>query len=113
MITVNPREIVDKGYAKVLGVNKMYYGLFEKVKFEKSFFLHLHQQIKLLKNLTSLNWDLTYPYLPSAGDCSNRFFLKSLRMNVLYGNIDRNIRQVFPWGINSLTFLFLFNELNL
>ena len=113
MITVNPREIVDKGYAKVLGVNKMYYGLCENGKFEKSSLLHLHQQIKLLKNLTSLNWDLTYPYLPSAGDCSNRFFLKSLRMNVLYGNIDRNIRQVFPWGINSLTFLFLFNELNL
>ena len=33
-------------------------------------------------------------------------------MNVLYGNIDRNIRQVFPWGINSQTFLFTFNKLN-
>ena len=78
------------------GVNKVHYGLCENGKFEKSCLLHLHQQIKLLKILTSLNWDLTYPYLPSACDCSSRFFLKSLRMNVLYGNIDRKIRQVFP-----------------
>ena len=98
-ITVIPREMEDKGYAKFWGVNKVYYGLRKNGEYEKV--LHLHHQIKLFKNLTSVNWDLTYPYLPSAGDWKRRFFLQSLRMNVLHGNIDRNIRQVFPWGINS------------
>ena len=51
-----------------------------------------------------INRDLSYLYLPSACDLSERFFLKSLRMNVLFGNIDRKIGQVFPWGINTLTF---------
>ena len=48
--------------------------------------------------------DLSYPYLPSTSDLSKRFFLKSLSINVLFGNIDRKTRQVFPWGINTLTF---------
>ena len=51
-----------------------------------------------------INRDLSYLYLPSACDLSKRFFLKSLSMNVLFGNIDRKIGQVFPWGINTLTF---------
>ena len=51
-----------------------------------------------------INRDLSYLYLPSACDLSERFFLKSLTMNVLFGNIDRKIGQVFPWGINTLTF---------
>ena len=33
----------------------MHYGLCDNGEFEKSSLLHLHQQIKLLKNLTSLN----------------------------------------------------------
>ena len=51
MITVNPREIVDKGYAKVLGVNKMYYGLCENGKFEKSYLLHLANKLNCSKIL--------------------------------------------------------------
>ena len=51
-----------------------------------------------------INRDLSYLYLPSACDLSRRFFLKSLSINVLFGNIDRKIGQVFPWGINTLTF---------
>ena len=50
-----------------------------------------------------INRDLSYLYLPSACDLSERFFLKSLSMNVLFGNIERKIGQVFPWGINTLT----------
>ena len=51
-----------------------------------------------------INRDLSYPYLTSAGDLCERFFWKRLCINVLFGNIDRNIRQVFLWGINTLTF---------
>ena len=51
-----------------------------------------------------INRDLSYPYLTSASDLSGRFFWKRLCINVLFGNIDRNIRQVFLWGINTLTF---------
>ena len=51
-----------------------------------------------------INRDLSYPYLPSTSNLSKRFSLKSLSINVLFGNIDRKIRQVFPWGINTLTF---------
>ena len=51
-----------------------------------------------------INRDLSYPYLPSSSNSSKRFFLKSLSINVLFGNIDRKIGQVFPWGINTLTF---------
>ena len=51
-----------------------------------------------------INRDLSYPYLTSAGDLCERFFWKRLCINVLFGNIDRNIRQVFLWGINILTF---------
>ena len=46
------------------------------------------------------------PLLTSATDHSERFFLKSLSMDVLFGNIDRKIRQGFPLGINTLTCLF-------
>ena len=92
-----PKRNQTQWLCKIWGVNKVHYGLCENGEFEKSYlFLHLHHQIKLFKNLPSLNRDLTYPYLPSAGDYRRRFFLKSVRMNVLYGNIDRNIRQVFP-----------------
>ena len=51
-----------------------------------------------------INRDLSYPYLTSTGDLCERFFWKRLCINVLFGNIDRNIRQVFLWGINTLTF---------
>ena len=51
-----------------------------------------------------INRDLSYPYLPSTGDLSERFFLNSLCKNVLFGNIDRKIRPAFPWGIKTLTF---------
>ena len=51
-----------------------------------------------------INRDLSYPYLTSAGDLCERFFWKRLCINVLFGNINRNIRQVFLWGINTLTF---------
>ena len=92
-----PKRNQTQWLCKIWWVNKVHYGLCENGEFEKSYlFLHLHHQIKLFKNLTSLNRDLTYPYLPPAGDHRRRFFLKSLRMNVLYGTIDRNIRQVFP-----------------
>ena len=77
----------------------MHYGLGKNGQYEKS--SPCTPLNKTSQNLTSLNWDLTYPYLPSAGDWKGRFFLESLGMNVLHGNIDRNIRQVFPWGINS------------
>ena len=85
----------------------MYYSLSKKGKYEnKSWFLHLNHQIKLIKYLTSLCLyrDLSYLYLPSACDLSDRFFLKSLNIDVLFGKIDRKIGQVFPWGINTLTF---------
>ena len=51
-----------------------------------------------------INRDLSYPYLTSASDLSGRFFWKRFCINVLFGNIDRKIKQVFSWGINTLTF---------
>ena len=88
---------------------KVYYRLSKNGKYEKKWsrlLLHLNHQIKLIKYLTSLCLyrDLSYLYLPSACDLGDRFFLKSLSINVLFGNIDRKIGQVFPWGINTLTF---------
>ena len=106
-MTVIPGRNWIQWLGKILEVNNVYYSLSKEDKYEnKSWFLHLNHQIKLIKYLTSLclNRDLSYLYLPSACDLKERFFLKSLSINVLFGNIDRKIGQVFPWGINTLTF---------
>ena len=106
-MTVIPARNWIQWLGKILEVNNVYYSLSKKGKYEnKSWFLHLNHQIKLIKYLTSLCLyrDLSYLYLPSACDLSDRFFLKSLSINVLFGKIDRKIGQVFPWGINTLTF---------
>ena len=106
-MTVIPGRNWIQWLSKILEVNNVYYSLRKKGKYEnKSWFLHLNHQIKLIKYLTSLCLyrDLSYLYLPSACDLGDRFFLKSLSINVLFGNIDRKIGQVFPWGINTLTF---------